>query len=145
MRKVWPITGALTLCDDDDDQVGTTDPAIARVLIDKDGRLQAKCTAYIIQSGTLLTAGQYIVTGTVGQPDAGVMSAGQYELLGGFWPGGPVCIVDFQDFARFAQYWRETGSDLPADLYKDDTIDEKDLREFCEEWLYQCPYGWMLR
>jgi len=49
--------------------------------------------------------GQYIVTGTIGQHDAAYSEGGQYELLGGFWPGGPLCIVDFEDFARFAEYW----------------------------------------
>ena len=91
------------------------------------------------------SGGPYTLTGTIGQPDAAYSAGDNYELLGGFWPGGPLCIVDFQDFARFAQYWLQSGSDLPADLYKDDTIDEKDLREFCQEWLYQCPYGWTLR
>jgi hypothetical protein len=91
------------------------------------------------------SGGPYILSGTIGQPDAAYSDGGRYELLGGFWPGGPVCIVDFKDFARFAQYWLQTGSDLPADLYKDNTIDEKDLREFVTEWLYECPYSWTLR
>jgi hypothetical protein len=91
------------------------------------------------------SGGSYTLTGTIGQPDAAYSEGGNYELLGGFWPGGPLCIVDFKDFARFAQYWLQSGSDLPADLYEDGTIDEKDLREFSEEWLYYCPYGWALR
>lgn len=95
--------------------------------------------------GGTSSGGQYTLTGTIGQADAGNLAGGQYEVLGGFWPGGPLCFVDFEDFARFAQYWRDSGSDIPADLYKDDTVDEKDLREFCEEWLYQCPHGWTLR
>lgn len=48
--------GILSLCGGDD-RVSTTDPAIGRILIYKDGRLQAKGTAYIIQNGALLTAG----------------------------------------------------------------------------------------
>jgi hypothetical protein len=89
--------------------------------------------------------GQYVLTGTIAQPDAGEMAGGDYELLGGFWPGGPLCFVEFDDYCRFAEYWLQSGSDLPADLYKDDTVDEKDLRRFCEEWLYYCPYDWPLR
>jgi predicted lipoprotein with Yx(FWY)xxD motif len=50
---------------------------------------------------------------------------GQYELLGGFWPGGPLCIVEFEDYAEFAQYWLQTGSGLPADLYEDDIVDDQ--------------------
>ncbi len=91
--------------------------------------------------------GTYIVRGTIGQPDAGVMSGGDYEFLGGFWPGEPSCVVDFEHFARFAQYWLEIGTGLPADLYKDagDIVDELDLKVFTDEWLYYCPYGWPLK
>jgi hypothetical protein len=93
------------------------------------------------------SGGQFIVTGTIGQPDAGYSAGGDYEVLGGFWPGGPLCLVDFEDFARFAQYWLETGLDLPADLYKDEynIVDFYDLGEFVNEWLYYCPYNWPLR
>lgn len=35
-------------------------------------------------AGTSL-GGAYSVTGTIGQPDAGAMSAGAYQLTGGFW------------------------------------------------------------
>jgi len=31
------------------------------------------------------TGGGYELGGTIGQPDAGVLSAGSYTLLGGFW------------------------------------------------------------
>ena len=99
----------------------------------------------IDSGGGTISGGSYTLTGTIGQPDATYSDGGRYELLGGFWPGGPVCIVDFHDFARFAQYWLQGGSGLPADLYQDDTIDEKDLREFVAQWLYECPYGWTLR
>ncbi len=91
--------------------------------------------------------GQYVLTGTIGQPDAGVMTGGDYEMLGGFWPGEPLCFVDFRHFARFAEYWLETGSDLPADLYKDanNIVNYLDLKVFVDEWLYYCPYGWPLK
>ena len=62
------------------------------------------------------SGGQYKLTGTIGQPDASYSAGGNYELLGGFWPGGPLCFVDFPDFTSFADYWLETGSNLPADL-----------------------------
>ena len=95
--------------------------------------------------GGTSSSGQYIVTDTVAQHDAAVSSGGSYELLGGFWPGGPACIVEFEDFARFAQYWLEIGSDLPADLYKDDIVNNLDLNEFVDYWLYYCPYDWPLK
>jgi len=91
------------------------------------------------------SGGPYVLTGTIGQPDAGAMSGGNYELLGGFWPGGPLCFVEFEDFARFAEYWLETGSNLPADLYEDNIVDFLDLKLFVDEWLYYCPLGWPLK
>jgi len=44
--------------------------------------------------GGISAGGQYVLVGTIGQPDAGYSSAGAYELLGGFWPGGPIKAVD---------------------------------------------------
>src|SRR5438067_761347 len=38
--------------------------------------------------GTSSTGGQYSLGGTVGQPDAGSMSGGSYQLDGGFWAAG---------------------------------------------------------
>ena len=93
------------------------------------------------------SGGPYTLTGTIGQPDAAYSAGGNYELLGGFWPGGPLCFVDFYSFARFAEQWLETGSDLPADLYEDEKniVNLRDLKVFVEEWLYSCPYGWQLK
>jgi hypothetical protein len=36
------------------------------------------------------TGGAYALGGTIGQPDAGVMSGGSYTLVGGFWGGAAV-------------------------------------------------------
>jgi len=93
------------------------------------------------------TGAQYILIGTIGQPDAGCSETMDYELLGGFWPGAPLCIVDFQHFARFAMYWLYTSTGLPADLYKDEynIVDYYDLGEFAYQWLYYCPYDWPLK
>ena len=38
------------------------------------------------------SGGQYVLTGTIGQPDAGYSAGGNFELLGGFWPGGPCAL-----------------------------------------------------
>jgi hypothetical protein len=51
--------------------------------------------------GGTSTGGVYSVTGTIGQPDAGVaMTGGNYSLTGGFWalyamqtPGAPTLII----------------------------------------------------
>ena len=51
--------------------------------------------------GGTSTGGVYAVSGTVGQPDAGTMSGGNYSLVGGFWaivaaiqtPGAPLLTI----------------------------------------------------
>lgn len=97
--------------------------------------------------GGTSSGGPYTLTGTIGQPDAAYSAGGSYELLGGFWPGGPLCFVDFYSFARFAEWWLETGIDLPADLYEDEEniVDLLDLKVFVDEWLEYCPYDWALK
>lgn len=101
--------------------------------------------SYTIDGGGVSSGGQYIIRGTIGQPDAAYSYGGDYELVGGFWSDVPFCVVNFYDYARFAEYWLESGSDLPADLYEDETVDLFDLQLFVDEWLYYCPYGWPLK
>ena len=97
------------------------------------------------------SGGPYVLTGTIGQPDAAYSSGGKYELLGGFWPGGPLCVVEFEDFARFADHWLDSGCNAGnewcegADLDQLGDVDEVDLKLFVNEWLYWCPYDWPLR
>jgi hypothetical protein len=51
--------------------------------------------------GGTSTGGVYVVSGTIGQPDAGSMSGGVYQLDGGFWsiysvvqtPGAPLLAI----------------------------------------------------
>jgi hypothetical protein len=91
------------------------------------------------------SGGPYMVTGTIAQPDAGYSESGRYEVLGGFWPGGPLCIVDFEDFARFAELWLYEGEGLPADLDGNGYVNLYDLKLFVDMWLCYCPYNWPLR
>ena len=74
--------------------------------------------------------------------------------FGGCWAAamaGPcdfsitTCFADFEIFALFADYWRESGSDLPADLDEDNDVDLDDLDYFVAEWLFYCPNDWMLK
>jgi hypothetical protein len=51
--------------------------------------------------GGVSSNGQYVVNGTIGQPDAGTMSGGTYSLTGGYWsllsavqtPGAPSLTI----------------------------------------------------
>lgn len=95
--------------------------------------------------GGTSSGGQYVLTGTIGQPDAGYSEGGNFELLGGFWPGGPLCFVEFKDFARFAELWLYEGEGLPADLDGNEYVDLDDLKLFVDVWLCSCPYNWPLK
>ena len=95
--------------------------------------------------GGMSSGGPYVLTGTIGQPDADWASGDSYELLGGFWPGGPLCIVAFDDFARFAEHWRDSGTGLAGDLDGDKDVDFSDLGWFADFWLCYCPIPWSLK
>ena len=97
-----------------------------------------------MDGGGTSAGGQYKLTGIIGQPSAGYSEGGSYELLGGFWPGGPLCFVNFADFAAFADYWLQSGAELPADLDGNGTVDFGDLELFVSKWLCTCPYNWPL-
>ena len=54
----------------------------------------------IAGGGGTSTGGVYSVSGTIGQPDAGAMTGGNYSLTGGFWsliavqtPGAPLLTI----------------------------------------------------
>ena len=42
--------------------------------------------------GTLVGAGGFSLSGTTGQPDAGLLTGGGYSLAGGFWGGGRLSV-----------------------------------------------------
>lgn len=104
-----------------------------------------------IAAGGVSSGGDFVLSGVVGQAEAGYMSGGDYELTGGFLPGLPVCIVDFYHFTRFAEYWLQTDcNDLNewcdgADLNYTSDVNSADLDLFVDEWLCCCPRGWPLR
>jgi len=89
------------------------------------------------------SGGQYAVIGTIGQADSGWSKGDDYEVLGGFLPGGPLCIVGFDDFARFAEYW--LIADAAGDLDNDRDVDFDDLSSLADYWLSYCPYPWPVR
>jgi len=88
-------------------------------------------------------AGEYALIGAIGQSDSGWSRAGDYEVLGGYLPGAPPCIVGFADFARFAEYW--LINDSAGDLDNDKDIDLVDLSWLADHWLLHCPYKWSLK
>ena len=63
--------------------------------------------------GGTSTGGVFSVTGTIGQPDAGHMSGGNYSLDGGFWgiiaavqtPGAPFLSVSLTPTNTVLVYW----------------------------------------
>jgi len=63
--------------------------------------------------GGTSTGGVYSVSGTIGQPDAGKMSGGNYTIDGGFWgiiaavqtPGAPLLFVARTTTNTVAVFW----------------------------------------
>ena len=64
------------------------------------------------------TGGVYAVSGTIGQPDAGTMSGGNYTLQGGFWgmiaavqtPGAPYLQVTRTPTNTVMVWWSLSGT-----------------------------------
>ncbi len=94
--------------------------------------------------GTTSSSERFTLTGTIGQPDAAYSASAGFGIQGGFWSGGPLCFVDFGEFAEFAMMWFNTGSDMAADLNDDSNVNLTDLRMFADLWLHVCPKGWPL-
>jgi hypothetical protein len=63
--------------------------------------------------GMFSTGGDFELSGTIGQPDAGVMTGGDLTLAGGFWPGVGAA----------------GGAPCPGDLNGDSTVDLSDLAQ----------------
>jgi hypothetical protein len=63
----------------------------------------------------------------------------------------PLCIVEFYNFARFAEHWLDTGCDAGndwcggADLDQLGDVDWLDLEMLLDEWLDYCPHLWPLK
>jgi hypothetical protein len=49
--------------------------------------------------------------------------------------GDPLCFINFEAFAGFADDWLKTGPDLDADWDGDSDVDFEDLRRFVDKWL----------
>src|SRR5438309_765524 len=78
--------------------------ALAFFLIAVRARAQFAIDWHTIDGGSgISTGGVYAVNGTIGQPDAGKMTGGNFTLEGGFWsifavqtPGAPLLSIERQ-------------------------------------------------
>jgi len=72
--------------------------------------------------GGTSTGGVYSVSGTIGQPDAGILSGGNYELTGGFWSvvsaiqmgGAPLLSISRSNTAVIV-FWPLPATDFVLD------------------------------
>ena len=68
--------------------------------------------------GVLLSSGgDFELSGTVGQPDAGAMTGGDFTITGGFWAGSP-----------------SPGDTCPADVNNDNQVNIDDLFQILGAW-----------
>ena len=108
-------------------------------------------TWYTIDAGGTNNAsgGNFSLSGTIGQPDAGaVMTGGQFSLAGGFWPGvsnGPACPADltgdgnlnFFDVSAFLTAYN--AMDPVADFNNDGNFNFFDVSAFLTAYNAGCP------
>ncbi len=96
--------------------------------------------------GGVSIGGGFKLSGTIGQPDAGVMTGGGYEIAGGFWPGitetcypdcnnnGELTVADFACFQT-----RFVSTDAYADCNGTGTLTVADFACFQTKFVQGCP------
>ena len=89
--------------------------------------------------------GGFVLVGTIGQPDTGQSSGGDFVLSSGFWPGSSGCIVNLTDLSMLAEQWLGTGEGFTADLDGNDRVDFADFATFSYWWYDVCPADWPLK
>jgi hypothetical protein len=94
--------------------------------------------------GGTSTGGAYELTGTIGQADTGVSSAGALVNNAGFLPGNFGCVVNLRDLVAFAQKWLSRGT-TGADFDRSGRVDIADFAIFSREWMDGCPGDWPLK
>ena len=103
--------------------------------------------------GGTSSGGDYALSGTIGQSDAGTMSGAAFTLTGGFWTGAanastPPCpadidgsgTVDLSDLLIVLAAWGSCADPqaCPADLTGDGQVDLSDLLGVLAAW-GACP------
>ena len=84
--------------------------------------------------GGTSTGGGFSLQGTIGQPDAGYLTGGSFDLEGGFWTSTPTCPgdtdgdadVDLSDLALLLSQFGEVGA-FAGDVNGDGNVDLTDL------------------
>ncbi len=120
-----------------------------------DGRTDYDMSWHTIDGGGgLMTGGDFVLSGTIGQPDAGVvLTGGSFSLTGGFWHGGdppetrcPEDLVDppgveQQDLNAVLNRWGDPACELggtaypcPEDLASPDGVEQQDLNAVLNRW-----------
>jgi len=108
-------------------------------------------TWYTIDGGGGVSGGGgFVLSGTIGQPDAGSASGGNFALAGGFWGGAadpaPPCpadlsgdgIVNSTDLLELLNAWGTCPPPCPADLNNDEVVNSTDLLMLLNSW-GPCP------
>ena len=112
---------------------------------------------YFLESSTIdggggtISGATYELSGTIGQPDAAVLSGPTYTLTGGFWVAGnpgpagcnagdlavPFGVLDLADINAFTSGF--LGRDPIADLNTDGLFDLTDINLFVSAFVAGCP------
>jgi len=94
--------------------------------------------------GGTSSGGAFVLSGTIGQPDAGVLTAGSFELTGGYWGTQAAGVagdcngdglIDLNDYACFADCLLGPAQGLlpgcePFDSNGDGHVDLRDVGFF---------------
>jgi len=97
--------------------------------------------------GGTSTGSGFVLSGTIGQPDAGTHTGGNFELTGGFWAAGdptpkPLCPgdlnndsnVNVSDLLLLLGSWGPCPAPCSADLNGDGTVNVSDLLMLLGVW-----------
>lgn len=99
--------------------------------------------------GGTLTGSTFEVSGTIGQPDAGVLAGSTFSLRGGFWMAAadtgcnpadiaqPFGLLDLNDINTFIGAF--ISQDLLGDVNGDGLLDLADINVFISSFLAGCP------